>query len=144
MRELARFEKYDRDFIVTEETLREQGFRRSPPDFYALVAEEGNELSGYAVYYFVPFTYRARPNLIIKELFVADACRSKRIGEQLMREIAEQARQANCGLIKWWVANWNHRSMKFYERLGARKDQDWCEFQLSEEALRRLADRTEI
>jgi hypothetical protein len=54
------------DFAVTEDVLREQGFRRSPPDFYCLIAEERGELVGFLVYYFVPFTYRAKPNLIIK------------------------------------------------------------------------------
>jgi len=33
MRELAEFEKYADDFAVTEEVLREQGFRRSPARF---------------------------------------------------------------------------------------------------------------
>ena len=40
MRELAEFERYAGDFAITEETLREQGFSRSPPDFYCIVAEE--------------------------------------------------------------------------------------------------------
>jgi hypothetical protein len=66
MRELAEFENYGTDFAVTEDVLREQGFRRSPPDFYCLIAEERGELVGFLVYYFVPFTYRAKPNLIIK------------------------------------------------------------------------------
>jgi hypothetical protein len=77
MRELARFENYENSFAITEEVLREQGFRRSPPDFHCLVAEENNLLVGLAVYYFVPFTYRAKPNVIIKELYVADGYRSK-------------------------------------------------------------------
>ena len=140
MRELAEFEKYDRDFVITEQILRAQGFRRSPPDFHCLVAQAGGGLVGYVAYYFVPFTYRARPNLIIKELYVVESHRSKRIGEQLMREIANEAQRANCGVIKWWVAKWNHRSKKFYERLGARMDDDWAEFQLSEKAIRDLAD----
>ena len=33
MRDLAEFEKYAEDFAVNEEVLREQGFRRSPPDW---------------------------------------------------------------------------------------------------------------
>jgi hypothetical protein len=32
MRELAEFEGYADAFAITEEVLREQGFRRSPPD----------------------------------------------------------------------------------------------------------------
>src|SRR3989440_8497567 len=97
MRELARFEKYEKSFAITEEVLREQGFRRSPPDFHCLVAEENGELIGILVYYFVPFTYRAKPNLIIKELYVADGHRSKRIGERLMKAVSKEATQAGCG-----------------------------------------------
>ena len=139
MRELARFEKYDGAFAVTEEVLREQGFRRSPPDFHCLVAEENGELVGLLVYYFVPFTYRAKPNVIVKELYVADGHRSKGIGKLLMKAIAKEAEKTGCGLIKWYVAKWNHSSIQFYERLGARIDPDWHEFQMSEKAFRDLA-----
>lgn len=140
MRELAVFEKYDKAFGITEEVLREQGFRRSPPDFECFVAEENNELVGMAVYYFVPFTYRAKPNLVIKELYVAESHRSKGIGEQLMKAVAKEAMRAGCGTIKWWVAKWNEGSMRFYERLGAKIDPDWHEFQMSEEVFRELGE----
>jgi GNAT superfamily N-acetyltransferase len=139
MRELAEFEKYADDFAVTEEVLREQGFRRSPPDFHCLVAEENNRLVGLAVYYFVPFTYRAKPNIIIKELYVADKHRSKGVGRLLMKAIAVEAEKAGCGLIKWFVAKWNERSVQFYKRLGAQIDPDWHEFQMSEKSFRDLA-----
>jgi GNAT superfamily N-acetyltransferase len=139
MRELAVFEKYATDFAVTEEVLREQGFRHSPPDFHALLAEDGTALVGFLVYYFVPFTYRAKPNLIIKELYVAEGSRSRGVGELLMKAVAKEATRAGCGMIKWWVAKWNHRGIQFYERLGAKIDADWHEFQMSEETLRQLA-----
>src|SRR3954469_15982488 len=125
MRELAVFEKYDQAFAITEDVLREQGFRRSPPDFECLVAEQDNELVGMAVYYFVPFTYRAKPNLVIKEFYVVESHRSKGIGEHLMRAVAREAARNDCGMIKWWVAKWNDGSIRFYERLGARIDEDW-------------------
>ncbi len=140
MRELAEFEKYAEDFAVTEAVLREQGFWRSPPDFHCLVAEEGSELVGFLVYYFVPFTYRAKPNLIIKELYVSGQRRSRGTGRLLMEAVAKEAARTGCGMIKWWVAKWNKRGIEFYERLGAKIDSDWHEFQLSEKALRDLAE----
>jgi GNAT superfamily N-acetyltransferase len=139
MRELAVFENYDKAFAITEEILREQGFRRSPPDFHCLVAEENNQLIGLAVYYFVPFTYRAKPNVILKELYVADGHRSEGVGRLLMKALAQEAERIGCGMIKWWVAKWNERGIEFYERLGAKIDPDWHEFQMSEEAFRDLA-----
>jgi len=140
MRELAEFEKYAGDFAVTEETLRQQGFRRSPPDFHCLVAEDHDRIAGFLVYYFVPFTYRAKPNIIIKELYVAEPDRGKGVGELLMKAIAKEAKASGCGVIKWWVAKWNERGIKFYQRLGARIDPDWHEFQMSEKAFRDLAN----
>ena len=138
MRELAELEKYADAFAITEEILREQGFRRSPPDFYCLVAEENITLAGILVYYFVAFTYRAKPNLIVKELYVAESHRSKGVGNLLMKAVAQEAERTGCGMIKWWVAKWNKRGIEFYQRLGARIDPDWHEFQMSEEAFRKL------
>lgn len=139
MRELAEFENYGTDFAVTEDVLREQGFRRSPPDFYCLIAEERGELVGFLVYYFVPFTYRAKPNLIIKELYIADGYRSRGVGKLLMKAVAKEAEQGGCGMIKWYVAKWNDRGIQFYERLGATIDPNWHEFQMSEKVFRDLA-----
>jgi GNAT superfamily N-acetyltransferase len=139
MRELAEFEKYAEDFAVTEAVLRKQGFGDAPPDFHCLVAEEGGELVGFLVYYFVAFTYRAKPNLIIKELYIAGPHRSKGVGKFLMRAVAREAADAECGVIKWWVAKWNKRGIDFYKQLGAKIDSDWHEFQLSERAFRDLA-----
>jgi GNAT superfamily N-acetyltransferase len=139
MRELAEFEQYAQDFAVTEAVLREQGFRHSPPDFHSLIAEEDGELVGFLVYYFIPFTYRAKPNLIIKELYIAEPHRSRGVGKLLMKAVAREAKEAGCGMIKWWVAKWNKRGIEFYHRLGAQIDSDWHEFQLSEKAFRDLA-----
>ena len=139
MHELAEFERYAEAFAVTEEILREQGFRRSPPDFYCLVAEETGTLAGILVYYFVAFTYRAKPTLIVKELYVAESHRRKGAGNLLMKAVAQEAERAGCGMIKWWVAKWNTCGIEFYHQLGAKIDLDWHEFQMSEEAFRKLA-----
>jgi GNAT superfamily N-acetyltransferase len=143
MRELAEFERYSDSFAVTEETLRTQGFRRAPPDFYCFVAQELGDLTGFLLYYFVAFTYRAKPNIIIKELYVAEAHRGKGVGERLMKAVAREAQQAGCGMIKWWVAKWNDRGIRFYQRLGAKIDPDWHEFQMSEQTFRDLANSRE-
>jgi GNAT superfamily N-acetyltransferase len=139
MRELAEFENYAKHFAVTEQVLREQGFRRSPPDFRCLIAEERGEMIGFLVYYFVAFTYRAKPNLIIKELYIARPHRSRGVGKLLMRAVAREAARAGCGTIKWWVAKWNTRGIQFYTRLGAKIDSGWHEFQLSERTFQELA-----
>ncbi|MEY2493400.1 MAG: hypothetical protein QOH24_2351 [Verrucomicrobiota bacterium] len=139
MRELARFEEYIDAFAITAETLVEQGFRRSPPDFHCFVAEEDGEILGMLVYYFIPFTYRAKPNVIVKELYVSETARRRGIGRSLMKAVASEALKGGSGAIKWYVANWNSRGIDFYERLGAKANRDWLEFEMSEGTFRQLA-----
>jgi ribosomal protein S18 acetylase RimI-like enzyme len=144
MRRLAEFERYDADFAVSAETLLVQGFEREPPDFHALVADDPDSagaLQGMLVYYIIPFTFRARPTLYIKELYVAESGRGHGIGEALMREAAGEALARGCATIKWQVAEWNTRGRAFYERLGATADHMWVDYALSENALRKLAEQ---
>jgi len=146
MKRLAEFEHYNADFAVTAETLLAQGFDREPPDFYALVAEDAPlataGLMGMLVYYLLPFTFRARPTLFVKELYVCDTGRGRGIGEALMRAAAKEAVAHGCAAIKWQVAEWNTRARAFYERLGGAADHVWVDYGLSETALRKLADES--
>lgn len=144
MRHLAEFERYDADFAVTAEILLAQGFEHEPPDFHALVADDpdvAGALSGMLVYYIIPFTFRARPTLYIKELYVAESGRGHGIGASLMRAAAGEALALGCATIKWQVAEWNTNARAFYEQLGAAADHVWVDYSLSEAAFRTLADR---
>lgn len=140
MRALAEFEGYADRFVVTESTLIEQGFTRSPPDFECLVAESDNgDLQGMLVFYMIPFTFRARPTLFLKELYVADRARNAGVGEALMHAAAATAVERGCGIMKWQVARWNADAQRFYERLGAAADPEWVDYSLSDEECARIA-----
>jgi len=91
------------------------------------------------VFYMIPFTFRARPTLFVKELYVVDASRGNGVGEALMRAAAAEAVKRDCGLMKWQVARWNGDAQRFYERLGAAADPDWVDYALSSEACAVLA-----
>ena len=139
---LAEFEGYAEAFAVTEATLRAQGFGSAPPDFRALVADSvkaPGTLLGMLVYYIIPFTFRARPTLVVKELFVDEIGRGLGLGESLMRAAAEAAVARGCAVLKWQVASWNADAQRFYERLGAVADPVWIDFSITGDSLNRLA-----
>lgn len=129
MKQLAVFEKYIDTFAITPEIVRESGFRKNPPDFYCLVAEDDDKIVGILVYYFLPYTAQNRPAIYMKELYVAEDYRSQRIGEQLMSALKKEARSNNCEQIKWTVAPWNEAGQRFYERLGAKENRDWLNYE---------------
>jgi len=139
MKGLARFEKYIDSFRVEEKHLLEQGFRKDPPDFYALVGEKGDgSLLGMLVYYFVPFTSQGKPTLYIKELFVDERGRDIGVGTDLMKAAAEIALNHGCGAMKWLVAQWNKDGIRFYELLGAKANPQWVDFMMEEDAMKKL------
>lgn len=131
MKDLAIFERYIDSFSITPEIVRESGFRKSPPDFYSIVAEADGELAGMLVYYFLPYTAQARPAIYLKELFIAKPHRGKSIGEKLMRALNDEAKKNGCTTIKWTVAPWNESGINFYKKLGAQENTDWLNFEWS-------------
>lgn len=129
MKELAIFEKYIDSFAISPEVVRKSGFRKNPPDFYCIVAEDNDKIVGMLVYYFLPYTAQNRPGIYMKELYVVEKYRGHRIGEHLMNALREEALLHNCGQIKWTVAPWNEAGQKFYERMGANKNTEWLNYE---------------
>lgn len=129
MKELAVFEKYIDSFAITPEIVKESGFHKNPPDFHCLVGECNNQIAGILVYYFLPFTAQNKPAIYMKELYVDEKHRGQNIGEKLMLALKEVAIQTNCCQIKWTVAPWNEGGKKFYERLGAKENNDWLNYE---------------
>lgn len=131
MKELAIFEHYIDSFAITPDVVREKGFRKNPPDFYCIVADDVDALkiAGMLVYYFIPYTAQNKPAVYLKELYVDESYRSKGVGRQLMDALREEARLNNCAQIKWTVAPWNDAGKRFYENLGARENRDWLHYE---------------
>ncbi len=134
---LAEFESYIHDFKVTEKELIQRLFKNQ--DFNVLVASVDGKLMGILTYYYLPFTYDLRPWMIIKELFVEPAARSQQLGGRLMARAAAICIENNGSKIKWDVLNSNEAASKFYRQLGAKADEEWQGYYLSNKALAQLA-----
>ena len=124
MQALAIFEGYIDDFRVTPEDLVTLGLGPKPL-FHALVAERRGTLSGYAVFYFVPFTYTLKPTAVLKELYVTPAGRSLRVGTALFHSFRSAAAEAGAGKAEWLVLPDNSSAKRFYTRHGGNKDDSW-------------------
>ena len=124
MKELAAFEDYLDQFVVTEQDLRTRGLR-SDPDFTAFVAEADGELVGYAVCYQVGFTFTLKPTVVLKELYVSETARGSGVGKQLFEAIKYHAQNIGAGEIQWLVLPDNGRAKTFYRQHDGKLDTDW-------------------
>jgi GNAT superfamily N-acetyltransferase len=110
-----------------------------PPRFSVLLAEADGQVVGYAVYFFTYSTFLARPTLYLEDLFVTPAARGQGAGLALFRACVRQAVRNGCGRMEWQVLTWNTPSIDFYQRLGARRLEDWHGFRLDQVGLATLA-----
>ncbi len=131
MRDLAVFEKYIDVFAITPEIVLEKGLKKSPPDFYCLVADNGESIIGILVYYFLPYTAKNTTAIYMKELIVKEGFRGHKIGEQLMDALKTIAKENKCSNISWGVVPWNKDGMRFYERLGGAEEKNMLTYNLS-------------
>lgn len=138
--ELAAFEREPDAVENTPENLAAQlaGERRP---FECLLAEEGGEPVGFALYFFNYSTWTGRPGLYVEDLYVTPAARGRGAGKALFLAMADAARGRGCGRMEWSVLDWNGGAIAFYRAFGARAMDEWTTFRLDRAALERLGRR---
>jgi ribosomal protein S18 acetylase RimI-like enzyme len=59
----------------------------------------------------------------------------------LLAAVARIALQENCCAMRWEVLDWNERAIELYKSLGVEFRDEWRPVLLTDDALRRLAER---
>lgn len=138
-RQLARFEKLPEP--SAEESARLGAMIFDGGRIEALVAERDGTVEGMAIFWEgLGSSFRARPFLFLEDLVVSETARSGGIGEALVRELAREGVRRGAMRIEWSVLDWNVNAIRFYRRIGAAPQQDWVRYELTEDAMRRLAE----
>jgi GNAT superfamily N-acetyltransferase len=134
---LADYEKLTHTVVATEEQLRKTLFGPRPAA-EVLLAYDGPECAGFALYFMNYSTFLARPGLWLEDLFVKPHQRGKGIGFALLKNLAAIARERECGRMEWAVLDWNAPAIEFYKKLGAVPMDEWTIFRLTGAELDRL------
>jgi GNAT superfamily N-acetyltransferase len=140
LRELSEYEKLTGVFVATEEKIR-AGLFGEDPAAEALLAYDGPQCGGVAIFYRNYSTFLAEPGIYLEDLYVQPELRGKGLGFALLSRIAHIAMERGCGRVEWGVLDWNEPSIQFYKRLGAIPMDEWTKYRLAGEPLRQLAAR---
>ena len=109
IRALADYEKLTHECEATEPQLRATLFGANPVA-HCVLAFADDAPAGFAIYFFNYSTFLAR-----------------------------LANARGCGRMEWSVLDWNQPAIDFYERLGARRMNEWQICRLTGAALARYA-----
>ncbi len=134
IRQLAKFEKLEKEVVLTEELLV-IGLFGPHPYAETVIAEEDGQPIGFALFFHTFSTFLARPGIYLEDLFVLAEHRGRGVGRALLAHLAHLAVERGCGRLEWAVLNWNQEAIRFYERLGARPNSEWTVYRLAGEAL---------
>jgi GNAT superfamily N-acetyltransferase len=128
------------DIGMTLAKIEKHGFGERPY-FYTLIAEQGNNPVGFALYYFAYSGWAGGPVLYLEDLFVEENFRQRGFGEALLIELAKLAVKHECCRMEWCVYNWNDKAIEFYKSLGAQTKTDLWQCRLAGENLLQLSKR---
>jgi GNAT superfamily N-acetyltransferase len=130
IKELANYEKLSDQVIATEDELKKVLFDEN--DFVeVLVAEYGEQIIGQALFFKNFSTFLGKPGIYLEDLYVKPEMRNKGIGKALLDKIISLAKERNYGRVEWAVLDWNESAIEFYEKIGAKKLDEWKIFRLT-------------
>ncbi|WP_264548295.1 GNAT family N-acetyltransferase [Flavobacterium sp. N2820] len=123
IQELAIFEKEPDAVLVTVDDLVRDGFSENPL-FQCFVAEEENNITGMALFYYRYSTWKGK-TIHLEDLIVKESKRGTGAGFALYKEIIKQGKAENVRRIEWNVLDWNTAAIDFYKKSGAKILEDW-------------------
>ncbi len=138
IRDLALYERAPGDVTATEERLQNVLFG-DKPSAEVLIARDGDEAVGFAVFFHNFSTWLGRPGLYLEDLFVKPEQRGKGYGRALLGHLARIAQDRGCGRMEWAVLDWNRPAIDFYRKLGAKPMDEWTVFRMTDPEIRSLA-----
>lgn len=129
VRELALYEKAPEQVTVSLEHFLESGFGKNPV-WWAFVAEENNNILGFALYYIRYSTWKGQ-RMYLEDILVTEEARGKGIGGLLMDQLIMEAKEKGFSGMMWQVLEWNEPAINFYKKYNANLDPEWINCGLS-------------
>ncbi len=124
VRELADYEQALHEAKATVEQFHAALFGTQPAVF-ALVAESGGSVAGFALYFLNFSTWLGEHGIYLEDLYVRPQYRGTGIGKALLATLAQSCVDPGYGRLEWWVLDWNEPALEFYRGVGAQPMDEW-------------------
>jgi GNAT superfamily N-acetyltransferase len=137
MRDFAEYEDLAEYCEISEERLLDVMFG-DDAFVEGLVAFHGEDPIAYAMFYPYFASFRGQCGYYLEDIFIAEDFRRNGLGEAMIKIIARLARQRGFERIDFQVLEWNTPAVKFYEKLGAVRDDSERHFKFIDDSFSSL------
>jgi len=141
IRELAAYEREPDAVVATEADLAAALFGERPA-LFGLIAQDEDAIAGFALWFLNFSTWVGRHGIYLEDLYVRPELRGYGYGSELLVELARIADERGYGRVEWAVLDWNESAHRFYTSLHAVPMQEWTIWRVSDDALRKLAQKS--
>lgn len=132
--ELAIYEKEPQAVKTNEQAILDTLFSEGATA-HSIICFDGDEPIGFAVYFYNYSTWLGKNGLYLEDLYVSPDSRGKGAGKAIMKHLANQALNKNCGRFEWVVLDWNKPAIDFYDNMGAKPQNEWIIYRLTGQEL---------
>lgn len=141
MKEFAVYEKLLDSFEVTPEKLEDAVFGDLSV-VEMLIATASETPVGYALFFPYFASFRGQRGVYLEDVYISSKYRGQGIGKRLLRAVAATAANRGCERIDFQVLEWNEPAIRFYQKLGAVRNDDERHFKFSDTAFQALAEQS--
>lgn len=135
---LAEYESLSSEVNATEELLEEWIFDKNKAEVILLKVDF--KIAGFALFFYNFSTFLGKAGIFIEDLFIYDEYRGKGYGKQLFKEVSKIALERGCGRLEWSCLDWNSPSIAFYKGHGARAMDEWTNYRLTVEDMKKITN----
>lgn len=104
-----------------------------------LIFSPDEQPAGLLIYYHNYSTWMAAPGVCLEELYVVPEYRRLGYAQILIETMASAAEAAGCIKMDWVCLLDNKRALKFYEKLEAKRMEDWVVLKVDKAGTEKLA-----
>lgn len=133
IKELAEYEKLLHEVVATEEILKKNLFENKYAE--VIIGEYEEKPIGFALFFHNFSTFLGKPGIYLEDLYITPSMREKGFGKAMLSELAQIAKDRDCGRLEWWCLNWNKSSIEFYKNLGAIPMDEWTVYRVTGKTL---------
>lgn len=137
--QLAEYEKLTDDVTTTTDSLRKTLFGPNS-NVETLIGYVDEKPVAFALYFYNFSTFKGKRGLYLEDIFVIPEMRGNGVGKELLKRLAQIAKENDCARFEWSVLDWNEPAINFYKSIGAKPMDEWTVYRLTEKEIENLAN----
>lgn len=132
IRAIADYEKLLDQVEATEEILNDSLFVKKGAE--VLLGELDGKPIAFALFFHNFSTFTGKRGLYLEDIFVQPEYRNRGYGKQFFSELAQIAKERDCGRMEWICLDWNEPSIQFYKnRIQAVPLDEWTVYRVAKD-----------